>query len=52
VIEKSGNYDSLVYSVELFFREFQLMVFIPDDSTLLSDPDTNQFLVYIARIES
>ena len=28
-----------------FFREFQLMASAPDDSSLSSDQDTNQFLV-------
>ena len=34
-------------SIKYFFfkREFQLMTFAPDNTSLLSDQDTNQFLV-------
>ena len=31
--------------VSIFEREFQLMASTPDDSSLSSDQDTNQFLV-------
>ena len=34
-----------------FFREFQLMMFILDDSSLSSNQDTNKFLVYVVGIE-
>ena len=34
-----------------FFREFQLMMFILDDSSLSSNQDTNQFLVYVVGIK-
>ena len=37
--------------VRFSFREFQLMASAPDDSSLSSDQDTNQFLVY-AGIET
>ena len=30
----------------IFFREFQLRTSTPDDNSLSSDQDTNQFLVY------
>ena len=34
------------YNIDFFFlREFQPMAFAPNDSSLLSDQDTNQFLV-------
>ena len=32
-------------SFTFFFREFQPMAFAPNDSSLLLDQDTNQFLV-------
>ena len=34
-----------------FFREFQPMVSVSNDSSFTSDQDTNQFLVWV-RIES
>ena len=39
--------------IEVFFfflREFQPMVSTSDDNSLLSDQDTNQFLVYMAAV--
>ena len=39
----------MTYCILTFFfffkREFQPMAFTPDDNSLLSDQDTNQFLV-------
>ena len=35
----------LFYFILFFEREFQLMVSAPNDSSLSSDQDTNQFLV-------
>ena len=31
--------------IATFFREFQLMVFVSDDNSLLVDQNTNRFLV-------
>ena len=36
---------SLNFEAFMIFREFQPMVFAPDDSSLSSYQDTNQFLV-------
>ena len=34
-----------IYIYQFFFRGFQHMTSAPDNSSLLSDQDTNQFLV-------
>ena len=43
----TGKFITSIYIyIYLFFeREFQLMVFVPNDSSISSDLDTNQFLV-------
>ena len=33
----------------IYLREFQFMVSAPDDSSLLSDQDTNQFLLSVGN---
>ena len=45
------NLHATAGSYFFFLREFQPMAFAPDDSSLSSDQDTNQFLVE-AGIES
>ena len=35
----------MVIKIKYIFREFQPMMFVPDDSSLLLDQSTNRFLV-------
>ena len=40
----TGKFITSIY-IYIFEREFQPMVFAPNDSSISSDQDTNQFLV-------